>query len=897
MAMPAVPTPSPVARALWAGAIAGAVIGAGDALSAWGRLGQFVPGAGGRVRAALYTAGLCAAAAALGAALTAVLVLAFARWTPLGRLVAHGRARHAAARADDPRRALTGLALALAGIPALAIALYLAYRFGLRTLEVRHHKALIIAVTVGATLGLLVCAALATFAVGALLELLLRLSGPRAARTLSHPLAPFVGAAVLVACGVGVAAALAWRTVVQLPLRPIVVGIAIAGAVPAAWPLAGRALVRLAGARRRLVRDLAHPALMALALVVVFVAGAHPGVRKAAAAHTGLAAPIVRAIQWVADLDRDGYSPLLGGGDCDDLDGDVHPGAFDTPDDGIDQNCSGSDLKLGRGAIDTRFVALPAGVPADANILLVTIDTLRADHVGAYGYPRATTPAIDALAAEGSLFEHAFAHAPSTRYSMPAILTGRHPSRVLWDTSVWWPALRPENRTIAEILEDRGFTTGALLNYSYFDPVRRMNQGFHVYRNDNARLHQGRDPASTRGSSSREQADAAIAFLDEHAARRWFLWVHFYDPHFEYERHPGTTGFGESKIDLYDHEIRFTDDHVARVLARVRELGLWDRTVVVVTGDHGEGFGERGIDFHGYHLYAAQTRVPLVVRVPGLAPRKIAMPVGHVDLVPTLANLAGAPSEPAMEGRSLVAEMAGLSPADQDRAVFQEVSFEGPTERRGVVTRRWHLLYNMVPDNSWELYDRVADAGEARDVWGSHDVDALVAELRAWIDVSQLPPDAADRLERALLPGPPSPQHPLDVDLGGAIRLVGYDLSANPARAGGELDVTWYFRCDAPLEGPWGVFVHVENVAGPGTGRFTGDHDPVGGVLPFSRWKPGQLIADEHTMRLPANARPGEYAIWMGLWHRKNQRRAPARGAGVTIVEDRVRVGTIAVTR
>src|SRR5262249_5660167 len=181
-------------------------------------------------------------------------------------------------------------------------------------------------------------------------------------------------------------------------------------------------------------------------------------------------------------------------------------------------------------------------------------------------------------------------------------------------------------------------------NYEYFDARRRMDQGFDDYDNSNARLHTGRgDPASTTGSSSKEQADAAIRWLDGHKDRRFFLWVHFYDPHFEYERHPGTVAFGAQPVDLYDHEIRFTDDQIARVLAELDALGVAPRTAIVVTGDHGEGFGEHGIKFHGYDLYAPQTKVPLIIYVPGLPPRKVRTPAGHVDLVPTLANLAAAP--------------------------------------------------------------------------------------------------------------------------------------------------------------------------------------------------------------------------------------------------------------
>src|SRR5690606_33786879 len=130
---------------------------------------------------------------------------------------------------------------------------------------------------------------------------------------------------------------------------------------------------------------------------------------------------------------------------------------------------------------DVAFVPLPAGFPGDANIVLITIDTLRADHVGAYGYHRPTTPALDALAADGTLFENAWAHAPSTRYAIPSILPGRYPPAVDYDTSIWWPALDPRATTIAELLQEQGFFSGAILNYDYFEPRRRMNQGFDVY--------------------------------------------------------------------------------------------------------------------------------------------------------------------------------------------------------------------------------------------------------------------------------------------------------------------------------------------------------------------------------------------------------------------------------
>jgi arylsulfatase A-like enzyme len=451
---------------------------------------------------------------------------------------------------------------------------------------------------------------------------------------------------------------------------------------------------------------------------------------------------------------------------------------------------------------------------------------------------------------------------------------------------VWWPALRAENRTIAEILDDAGLATGAILNYSYFEPVRGMQQGFDHYDNDNARLHQGKDPASTSGSSAREQSDKAIAWLETVKDRRFFLWVHYYDPHFRYEKHAGTPEFGDAPVDLYDHEILYTDGHIGRLLAYLRARGVWDKTVIIVTGDHGEGFGEHGIDLHGYHVYGAQTRVPLIVRLPGLAPRRVDMPAGHVDLLPTLANLVGAPATSAMAGRSLLGEPIG------DRVIFQEVVFEGPTRRYAAVTSRWHLLFNMTPDNTWELYDLASDPAETRDVWGSHagDVAALRARLLEWIDALQVPPDAAEKLAAALLAERPLPQVEARADFGGKVRLLGYDLPRGEVRRGESLDITYFFESLGRLDGDWRLFVHFE-----GPTRFQDDHVPVDGAYPFARWQKGQFIADARHVVVPAHIRPGDYTIHVGLWQpRKGNLEmtgAGERDAG----NHRVRLGVVRV--
>ncbi len=640
----------------------------------------------------------------------------------------------------------------------------------------------------------------------------------------------------------------------------------------------------------------------ALAVACVFTVGAWEPARKPATAHAAMAGAVFGGVRLAFDFDRDGYPRVLGGGDCNDRDADINPGAFDWPDDGIDQDCDGRDARVSALQAPAQQ-PVPDAVLRDLNILFVTIDTLRADHLGTYGYGRATSPEIDRLAAQATVFDSGWAHAPSTRFSMPALATGRWPPAIAWDDcpacDSWWPRMASSQPTIAQVFSRMGYTTAAFYSYSYFkkDNARGFERGVDVYDDRRADLHSNiAGPQESRGSSSREVADDVIAFLDAQKAKKFFAWVHFYDPHLNYEAHPEAPAFGTDASAAYDGEIWYTDHHLGRVLQRLRDLGLYEKTAVVITGDHGEGLGEHGIHAHGYDLYAPQTKVPVIFRVPGLPPRHVAAPVGHVDIAPTMVNLARGTQEPSFLGRSLLDLIATGVPAGPALTpVFQQVDFEGPTVRRALVSRTHHLIWRVVPDNTTECYDLVADPGELRDLWGTAAGDPACGALKVALGERVADLALHKIADGVSAPGGPvpAPQIPADARIGDVVRFIGHDSSAASVPAGGQVEIVSHFESTKALnpKDGWRMFFHLE---GPGGFRNL-DHVPVDGAYPLERWRPGQRIRDRQRIGFPVGGPAGTYILYVGLFRRGGER-MPVTPPGAADGRDRVPVASITVT-
>ena len=306
------------------------------------------------------------------------------------------------------------------------------------------------------------------------------------------------------------------------------------------------------------------------------------------------------------------------------------------------------------------------GEPPRPNLLLVTTDTTRADHLGCYGYPRPTSPNLDALAAEAVRFERCFAHAPITLPSHASILSGTYPVyHGARDNGRF--VVRGDLLTLAEILRDQGYGTAAFVSAFVLDSRYGLDQGFEVYDDhytaewSEEQLRDARIYNQMVTDRSADQTTGrALSWLREHAGEPFFLWVHYYDPHQRYAPpHPYDQLFHDS---LYDGEIAFMDDQIGELLEAFRQRGQWDNTAVVVTADHGEGLGQHGETTHAALAYDSTLRVALIVKPPasaGIAPRVDMENASHVDVMPTVLELLGVDRPRGLDGRSLVGRMRG----------------------------------------------------------------------------------------------------------------------------------------------------------------------------------------------------------------------------------------------
>ena len=374
----------------------------------------------------------------------------------------------------------------------------------------------------------------------------------------------------------------------------------------------------------------------------------------------------------------------------------------------------------------TSLLALALGVLAACsdgarddrpNVLLISVDTLRADHLGSHGYGRPTSPYVDAFAKNAVVFENAQTSASWTLPGLASIMTARYSSgHGCWDARSSLAAGTP---TVARLLRDEGYDTACVVSHIFLTQRYGLQQGFTHFDDelDYPQVHPHEDVTSPRVT------ERGIDWIEAKAGapdgRPWFLWLHYFDPHDSYLAHEEESEIfaTEAAVDLYDGEIHFTDRHLGKLFEALATAGLDENTIVILTADHGEEFGDHGGQKHGRTLYREQLNVPLMIRAPGFQAARVSDIVRTVDILPTLMELTGVELSDARDGASLVPVMRGE--LGRPRPALAEIRLRKGAHLDAVLWDDWKLIVDANTDRV-ELYDTESDPTESDNVAASH---------------------------------------------------------------------------------------------------------------------------------------------------------------------------------
>ncbi|MGE3548025.1 MAG: sulfatase-like hydrolase/transferase, partial [Kofleriaceae bacterium] len=632
---------------------------------------------------------------------------------------------------------------------------------------------------------------------------------------------------------------------------------------------------------RRRARRIVGLGLAVGALVLVTATltswGADPKTRGLAISASPAFDKLIGLVRTLNDVDRDGFGTLLGEPDCAPFDRTINPSATDTPDDGIDQNCSGRDFSLSTIVVPSGpTVTVPPEFARPWNILLITVDTLRYDRTTFGGYPtrpggRDTTPRLAKLVAQSTSFTFAQAPSAGTMASIPAILTSKffHSGIALDETPRPGnpPRLLPENVLIAEIMKRAGYRTGVIGSHAWWNDWG-FEQGVDDYDNSIGKTDDAYRVAADKVTNH------ALAWISRQQGERWFLWAHYIDPHGRYVAHPDVVDYGTTEPDLYDAEVRWTDQELGRLFDELVRFPSTKDTIIVITSDHGDSMGEHRVPVgtHGTALYREMLHVPLIFYIPENRPRAIGGAVTPLDIVPTIAELCGIEvTDLSFEGQSLVpALFAGRE--DLDRIVFAETN--APGKQRAAISARWKLIHYLTT-NLDELFDLTADPWEKVNLASQRPpaYATMKQALQDWMDrvlyardpvFNQAFRQMSDVLSSEQPPVATTGQTLLD----GAIEVVGIGGAARkPLAPGRKTDIHVYFRVKRPPRTGYRFQLAIWQPSAPtsiirSTMRATAD-----GAYSTERWREGDQIRERFAITIPSSWRgPIEVGLITSEW-------------------------------
>ncbi|MDX2054446.1 MAG: sulfatase [Polyangiaceae bacterium] len=480
-------------------------------------------------------------------------------------------------------------------------------------------------------------------------------------------------------------------------------------------------VVVLPGVARMAAGLLVVTPLLALGVFVGSASAAFSdaGTVRALERHAPLTKLTLAPLRKLTDRDADGFSAWFGGGDCNDQDPRMNPTADDLEGNHIDEDCSGRDAEKSVEAPSTvpavPHIAHPPQIPKGLNVIVITVDTLRAN-LGYLGYARNVSPNLDKLAKKAVIYENAYSLASYTSKSLSPMLIGKYGS----ETDIGFRHFNkfgPLDRFVPERIQGKIRTLSVQAYWYFHEAGYGFERGFDQI--DKRAAPTKHIIEGDQTSNGDELTDNALEVLKDpkNTAQPFYMWVHYVDPHAEYVPHR-QFDFGHKGRERYDGEVAFVDQQIGRLLDYLEASGLMKNTAIVFTSDHGEAFGEHGMYRHGYEVWEELVRVPLLLYVPGVAPRRVKERRSIIDVAPTLLDLLDVPAPSGkdrdfMSGQSLLAEL--FLPQLSARPIFIDMS-AGPynEERQALIENDVKVI--MSDGKVLGIYDLAKDSGEKNDL-------------------------------------------------------------------------------------------------------------------------------------------------------------------------------------